>query len=75
MLAVACDTFLMKVLKPEVSPKARPPGRDVYSIRIDNDLMFKLDRLARQNDTSRNRLIEEILKQAISDPKFVVRLS
>lgn len=46
----------------------------MYSIRIDNELMARLDRMARQNEVSRNKLIEAILKQAIDDPKFVVHL-
>jgi hypothetical protein len=67
-------TGLMKVIKGP-PPKPRPPGREVVSFRLDNEVMNKIDLLAHRLAVSRSQLVEAILKQAISDPKFVVRLS
>ncbi len=77
MMTLACEySYPMKVIKPPPPPppKASRPGKDVYSVRLDNQLVFEIDRMSRRAGVSRNRFIEAILKQALNDPKFVLRL-
>jgi len=45
------------------------------TLRLSETLMKQIDRVASENKISRQRLIEAILSQSISDKSFVLRLS
>lgn len=70
-VAVNATRMVVKVVKKE-TPKR--PTREVFALRLDPDLLDRLEELAKKHTVSRAKLIEAILKQAIDDPKFVVHL-
>lgn len=58
----------MKIVK-ENTPRTRG-----VTLRISEETMKKIDKIAEENDLSRQALIEAILEQVISDKNFVVRI-
>lgn len=54
----------------------REEGSNVRSVtlRISEDVMKKIDKIAEEHEISRQKLIEGILETAISDKSFVLRL-
>lgn len=58
----------MKVVKP-----AEKKFRSV-TLRIPEDIMKRVDKVADSNDVSRQELIAAILKQVLNDGKFVLNL-
>ncbi len=63
----------MKVIKGP-PPKPRPQGRDLVAFRLDNEILNKIDAIAHKMGVSKTTIVEAILKQALNDPKFVLRL-
>lgn len=61
--------FRMKIIKPP--PKAE---QRVVTLRIDEDVMVKIDDVAEKSELSRQALITAILKQVLNDPKFVLKV-
>lgn len=53
--------------------KKQKPQRSV-TLRIDESVMEKVDKVADQYDISRQKLIESILKQVIYDKSFVLEV-
>lgn len=58
----------MKVVKP-----AEKKFRSV-TLRIPEDIMKRVDKVANVNDVSRQELVAAILKQVLSDEKFVLKI-
>ena len=44
------------------------------TLRIDEEVMKKVDSIAKKHDISRQKLVEAILKQVTSDKSFVLKL-
>jgi len=44
------------------------------TLRVDNKVMLKIDNIAKKNKLSRQKLIEAILKKAISNKNFEVEV-
>lgn len=57
----------------KVTKKEKKSQRTV-TLRIDNEVMEKVDKIAEKNGLSRQKLIEAILKQVTSDKKFVLEV-
>lgn len=58
----------MKVIKEKKKEKLALP------LRLNPDLVEKIDQIAQENEISRQKLIEAILGQVINDKKFVLKL-
>jgi hypothetical protein len=59
----------MKIIKS--TPKIE---QRVVTLRIDEDVMAKIDKEAKKSDLSRQALITAILKQVMDDPKFILKV-
>ena len=46
-------------------PKKKRPEKEMVSIRLDKDLLEKIDQLSSQNDISRNEFIAQAINFAI----------
>jgi hypothetical protein len=59
----------MKVIKSPPKTEQR-----VVTLRIDEGVMAKIDKVAKDSDLSRQALITAILKQVMDDPKFILKV-
>lgn len=59
----------MKIIKKDDNKDYRS-----VTLRIENKIMDQVDKVAEQNELSRQALIAAILKQVMNDPKFVLKL-
>ena len=44
------------------------------TLRINENIMRQIDKVADKNETSRQKLVEAILEKAINDKKFVIEI-
>ena len=54
--------------------KVKDKSRRSVTLRIDNQVMNQIDDLAKDKELSRQRLIEEILKKALSMKNFKIEV-
>ena len=61
----------MKVVKVD---KKQKNEKTSFTMRLDEDLLKKIDRIASDSNVSRQKLIEAILKRAITDKDFSIEV-
>jgi metal-responsive CopG/Arc/MetJ family transcriptional regulator len=61
----------MKVVK---NKKKHRSDKLSFTLRLEEDLLKRLDRIAAEGDVSRQKLIASILKQILLDKDFVVQV-
>lgn len=64
--------MVMKLVKSE---KAGQREKVSFTIRLDKETLKKLNQVASDGSVSRQRLIESILKQVLTDKDFVLKIS
>jgi predicted transcriptional regulator len=62
----------MKVVKVE---KKQKHEKTSFTMRLDEDLLKKVDRIANDAGISRQKLVEAIIRQAVNDKDFAVEVS
>lgn len=67
MLDKLCSYDGMKVIKEERETRG-------VTLRLSEAVMKRVDEIAEKNEVSRQKLIESILEQVLSDKNFVVRI-
>ena len=61
----------MKVVKTQKKGRSTKTS---FTLRLEEDLLKKLDRIAAEGDVSRQKLIASMIKQVLSNKDFVVQV-
>lgn len=64
--------MVVRVIKKPKQPKG--PTKDVFTMRLDVELMTALDGVAKQHGVTRTKLVEHVLKRALSDKNFTIEI-